>query len=233
MADLALFEPQFQGVRVVAADAGVEALDVLELGVVGLALVLVAAFSLGAVHRGARRQVVDVRKAQVPADGIVVSQIGFRDGLVYRGLRRAALVALQAARFRPEAGDLRAGGERDAGQRGRDRIVAGIALDHRPNRRRLVHLAGLAPIRADEILEARRAVAPGAVRRDLRRVGFVPVVEGQGRLVGVRGTGPGFFIGDHWHHRRGGHFDDLGDRDLPSDLDRHFFDFRGGRSAGG
>jgi len=68
--------------------------------------------------------------------------------------------------------------------------MAGHTLNHRANRRGVVHRAGLGAVRTQEILETKRAVALGAPGRDFRRILIVPVVERFRVDVGVPGDEP-------------------------------------------
>ena len=81
-----------QGVRVVAANAGVGRSRVLELTDVFLVFVFVYTLGIGTEERGASRKVVYISEAQLVTDGIWINP---GDGLVDRHGRFTTLVAFE------------------------------------------------------------------------------------------------------------------------------------------
>src|SRR5262249_33928181 len=120
-------EARLGGVRVVAAGALVEAVDVTEADVVDLPGVLVAALGAPGEQRGGRRVVVDVLEAERGADVVVARHGGLGDGGVDVRAGRAPLVAGHAARLAAQAVDRHARRERDVRERVGGRVVAGHA----------------------------------------------------------------------------------------------------------
>ena len=170
----ALIDAHLKGMLIMATEAGIEARHMAELGIIGLAVVLIPHLSLRAVQRGAGGEVVDIDETEVGGlaggirhrfyNGIHIRHLEVGDLLVDADLGFTALMALHAARLRAQVLDLLAGGESDRSQSHGRRIVAGGATER---------AGGCGHIRADlairgKILEASRGVAPGAVSRNDR-----------------------------------------------------------------
>ena len=85
---------------IVAVDAGVEPFDVGELGIVGLAFVLVSAHSQTAELGGPCGEVVDVPETKLLTDRVFVSDTLLGDVLVDTDGGLASLVALHATCLR-------------------------------------------------------------------------------------------------------------------------------------
>ncbi len=176
VAGRALVDFQLQRVRIVAADASIVPLDVGEVGLVGLARVLIAALGQRAVLGGGGSIVVDITEAQVGADGVFVDR-GFLDGGVDAHRRLASLVALHAARLAAQARDLGARRHDDAGLGQRDVVVAGHTLDAVGRRGRFIDHASGRAIGAQEVHIAGGAVALSAFDGDFFGVLLIPVAE--------------------------------------------------------
>ena len=183
------FHPEFQRVHVMALDAGVLAGDMIELGIVGHALILIATFDQGAVLRRRGRLVVDVGEAQVSAHRILVGQARILNARIDLYGRGAALVADHAASFRAFDGQGNAGGECHRLQRHGCLTVAGSAIYD------LAHGDGRNFFACRRGLIAGRAVAGGAIGRNLLGIVLVPMAEGLGLSIGVCGFCPLFLKG--------------------------------------
>ena len=122
------FNVELQGVRVVAGVAGVVAFDVEELGVVHLAIVLIATLGLRTVLRGRCCEVVDVAEAKVLADRVdIFGETCVRDDLVHADRRLTSLVAFHAARLVAKVRNLNPRGEDHAILGDSHIVVAGLA----------------------------------------------------------------------------------------------------------
>ena len=210
-----------EGVRVVAAVAGVVRRGVLELAVVQLAVIFVAALRQGAVLRGRGREVMHVAEAEGRGDGLAGRVLGHQrlhdgvfirrlelegvgDLLVHAELGLAALVAFHTAGLVAQARQLEAGREDDAVLGDGAGVVARDAVNHRVDGVCLVDLAGRAAVDAQEVLVAAGAVALGAGSGHFLRIILIPVAERLGFRVGVAGALP--FL--QARHGRGGGIDD-------------------------
>ncbi len=216
VARLALLQVDLERMRVVTLDAGVVAGHMVEAGVIGIAAILIPALGQRPILGRRRGVVVDVGEAHILADRVqVFRQAGVGDALIHRDGGRAPLVALHTTRLIAQIEHLDPGREDDARTGDDGVVVAGRALHGRADGRGRVNHVDRAAIGANEVLEAGRAVALGAVRRHFGRVFLVPVVERLafrvivGRVHPLVEKGHGRAGGDrlglafgHWRFRR-------------------------------
>jgi len=207
------------GMRVVALDASIEAIDVGVLYVVDLAGILVPAVDLTAVERKGSRKVVQVDEAEGGRGAVAVLErrdrnirigdLELGDLVVDLFLGGPALMAFHAARFGSEVVDRLAGEEGDAGQNGGGGVVASIAVDGFADGDRFVYLTGSRAICTQEVLVAGCGVALRTTGGDHLVGGRIPVLEGFGRLVVVGRFDPlrhvGRLGGGSHGRRRGWH----------------------------
>ncbi len=195
MASGALVELELEGVWVVALMARGVTLHMGEEGVVGLAVVLIAALGLGAVLRCGGGVVVDVEEAEILAHLVIVGT-GLLDGGVHADGRVPPLVAVHAPGLASEAGEDQPGRHLHRVEGQSDVVVARHARNRGPRIDVGFDRAEGAAVDTEEVEVACLTVASGTRRRYHRRVVLVPVAECLGVDVVVARPRPSFEEGD-------------------------------------
>ena len=184
MAVRALLDLHFEGVRVVAVDAGLVAIDMGEHGIVAVAVVLVAALGQGAVLGNRSCIVVDVAEAQVGADRIGIHPCCFDRG-IHTDLGLAALVAFHAARLVTQMIEDQPGGHDHTLLDDGRVVVAGDAVNDGARCNCGVDCILCAAVNAQVILVTGAAVALSALDGDFLWIILVPVAESFSRCIGM------------------------------------------------